>query len=73
MTGLLTLALIVQPVLMPIGGFIIASTLTFVATATAWRGVRPVGTAIAKDAIVGTAFATVVYAIFTTGLGVALP
>ena len=73
MAALLAFILLLQPVLMLAGGFIIASTLTFVATATAWRGARPATATLAKDAMVGSLFATAVYIIFTTGLGIVLP
>lgn len=73
MAALLALTLLLQPVLMLTGGFIMASTLTFVATATAWRGVRPATATVARDLMVGGAFAIVIYAVFTAGLGVALP
>ena len=54
-------------------GFIIASTITFVVTANAWRGVRPAMTALARDAAIGVTFVAIIYVIFTSGLGVALP
>ena len=73
MAALLGLALLLQPVLMLTAGFIVCSTLMFTVTASAWRGVRPSATTIAKDLAVGAAFAIVIHAIFTTGLGVALP
>jgi putative tricarboxylic transport membrane protein len=73
MTALLAFTLLLQPVVMLAGGFIIASTLTFVATATAWRGVRPATATLAKDAMVGSLYATAVYIIFTAGLGITLP
>ena len=73
MAALLGLALLLQPILMITVGFIACSTLLFAVTALAWRGVRPAATTVAKDLAVGAAFAVIVYAIFTTGLGVALP
>ncbi|MDP2054008.1 MAG: tripartite tricarboxylate transporter substrate-binding protein [Acidobacteriota bacterium] len=73
MAALLALALLLQPVVMMAAGFIITSTLLFVVTATAWRGVRPLTTVIARDAIVGAVFTTLIYVIFSTGLGVSLP
>ncbi|MDP2320725.1 MAG: tripartite tricarboxylate transporter TctB family protein [Acidobacteriota bacterium] len=73
MAAMLALALLLQPVVMMAAGFIISSTLLFVVTATAWRGVRPLTTVIARDAIVGAVFTTLIYFIFSAGLGVSLP
>lgn len=73
MAALLALALLLQPVVMTAAGFIISSTLLFVVTATAWRGVRPLTPVIARDAMVGAVFTTIIYVIFSTGLGVSLP
>lgn len=73
MAALLALALLLQPVVMMAAGFIVSSTLLFVVTATAWRGVRPLTPVIARDAMVGAVFTTIIYVIFSTGLGVSLP
>lgn len=73
MALLLGLALLLQPILMLATGFIVAATLIFAATATAWRGVRPSVAAMVGDLAVGAAFAAIVFVIFTTGLGVVLP
>jgi len=73
MALLLGLVLLLQPILMIAAGFIAASTLTFAATATAWRGIRPSVAAMAGDLAAGAAFAVIVFVIFTAGLGVALP
>lgn len=73
MAMMLGLALLLQPALMLTAGFIIASTVTFAVTATAWRGVRPAIATVARDAAVGGAFATIIYFVFTSGLGVSLP
>lgn len=69
----LVLALLVQPLLMPAGGFVISSTLMFAAAANAWRGVWPSPGGLARDVLVGLLFAAIIYVIFTAGLGVALP
>ncbi len=71
--AILGLALLVQPLLMLAAGFIIASTVTFVVTAHAWRGVRPALATLARDAAIGITFAAIIYVVFTSGLGVALP
>jgi putative tricarboxylic transport membrane protein len=71
--AVLALALLLQPLLMPAAGFVLASTLTFAVTASAWRGVRPSLATLARDASTGVAFAAVIYVVFTSGLGVALP
>lgn len=73
MTVLLGLTLLLQPLLMITGGFIIASTVMFVVTAAAWRGVRPGPAVLATDLAVGACFAAAVFVIFSTGLGVTLP
>ena len=73
MAALLTIALLLQPVVMVTAGFIVSSTLLFAVTATAWRGVHPLTTVIAKDLVVGAVFTTLIYFIFSTGLGVSLP
>ena len=73
MAAWLALVLLLQPVVMMAAGFIISSTLLFAVTATAWRGVRPLTTVIAGDALVGAVFATLIYFIFSAGLGVTLP
>ena len=73
MAALLGVALLMQPVLMLTGGFVLCSTLMFAVTASAWRGVRPSARTMAKDLAVGGVFALIVYGIFTIGLGVALP
>ncbi|MGE3490268.1 MAG: tripartite tricarboxylate transporter substrate binding protein [Vicinamibacterales bacterium] len=73
MALLLGLVLLLQPILMIAAGFIAASTLTFAATATAWRGIRPSVAAMAGDLAAGAAVAVIVFVIFTAGLGVALP
>ena len=71
--AILGLALLIQPLLMLTAGFIIASTITFVVTANAWRGVRPALATLARDAAIGVTFAAIIYVIFTSGLGVVLP
>lgn len=71
--AVLTLALLLQPLLMPAAGFVIASTITFAVTAGAWRAVRPSPLALARDAGIGLVFAIIIFVIFTSGLGVALP
>ncbi len=73
MAAVLAIALLAQPALMVGAGFIVSSTFLFSVTATAWRGVRPSAVVVAKDLAVGTLFAIVIYVMFTTGLGVALP
>ncbi len=70
---ILAAMLLLQPVLMMTTGFIISSTLLFAVTAAAWRGVRPAAAIVARDAIVGGVFTTLIYVIFSSGLGVALP
>ena len=70
---ILGLALLVQPLLMLTAGFIIASTVTFVVTASTWRGVRPAMATLARDVAIGVAFAAIIFIVFTSGLGVALP
>lgn len=49
-------------------GFIVASTLLFVAVARGFGSSRPL-----RDALLGAALATVAFLIFTYGLGLALP
>lgn len=73
MTALLGLALLLQPLLMITAGFIASSTITFTVTAASWRGQRPVMATMAKDVAVGGVFATVIYFVFSAGLGVSLP
>ena len=71
--AILGITLLVQPLLMLTAGFIIASTVTFVVTASTWRGVRPAMAAVARDVAVGAIFAVFIDLVFTSGLGVALP
>ncbi len=73
MAALLGTALLLQPIVMLTTGFIVSSTITFAITAIAWRGVRPAPATLARDAVVGGVFATVIYVTFTAGLGVGLP
>jgi len=73
MTAVLAAALLLQPWLMMVAGFIASSTLLFGVTAATWRGVRPAPMILARDVVVGAVFATIIYVIFTSGLGVALP
>ena len=71
--AILGITLLVQPLLMLTAGFIIASTVTFVVTASTWRGVRPAMATVARDVAVGAIFAVFIDLVFTSGLGVALP
>jgi putative tricarboxylic transport membrane protein len=71
--AVLALALLAQPLLMPVAGFVLSSTVLFVVTANAWRGAWPSSATIARDAGIGLVFAATVYVIFTSGLGVVLP
>ena len=71
--AILGITLLVQPLLMLTAGFIIASTVTFVVTASTWRGVRLAMAAVARDVAVGAIFAVFIDLVFTSGLGVALP
>jgi putative tricarboxylic transport membrane protein len=71
--AVLALALLLQPLLMPALGFIIASTITFTVTAGTWRGVRPSLGSVARDGAVGAVFAAIIFVVFTSGLGVVLP
>jgi putative tricarboxylic transport membrane protein len=73
MAALLAVALLLQPVLWITTGFIVSSTLLFAMTSSTWRGLRPSLATVARDVGVGAVFATVIYVIFTSGLGVALP
>lgn len=73
MTALLGLALLLQPLLIIAAGFIAASTITFAVTAASWRGQRPAMETMVRDVAVGGVFATVVYFLFSAGLGVSLP
>lgn len=71
--AVLSFALLAQPLLMPAAGFVAASTLTFAVTASAWRGARPTAVMLARDLAIGVSFAALIYLVFTSGLGVALP
>jgi len=52
---------------------VLSSTLLFIATATAMRGGRPSARALAVDAVAGAVFSSVLFIVFTRGLGVSLP
>jgi len=73
MTVILAATLLFQPWLMLTAGFIASSTLLFAVTASSWRGIRPAPMILARDLLVGVAFATIIYVVFTSALGVALP
>jgi putative tricarboxylic transport membrane protein len=73
MTALLGLALLLQPLVMITAGFVASSTITFAVTAASWRGARPAVGTMVKDLVVGGVFATVIYFVFSAGLGVSLP
>ena len=72
-TALLGGALLLQPLLMFIAGFVVSSALLFAMTASAWRGMRPSPGTLARDLGIGAVFAVVIYVIFTSGLGLSLP
>ncbi len=71
--GILAAALLAQPLIMITAGFVMSSTLLFMVTASAWRGVWPAPPTLAKDGLVGGLFAGFIYLVFSAGLGVALP
>jgi putative tricarboxylic transport membrane protein len=66
-------ALLIQPFLFPLLGFVLSSTLLFAITAHAMRGRAWQLTAAMKDVAIGLAFSALIYAIFSRGLGVSLP
>jgi len=66
-------ALLVQPLLFPVAGFIVSSTLVFAAGAHALRGRGWQPARSLTDVAMGLAFAGLLYVIFSRGLGVSLP
>lgn len=66
-------ALLIQPVLFPTAGFVIASMLLFAATSAALRGERPRWAAVLRDLAIGAAVSGLLYLAFSRGLGVHLP
>jgi len=73
MVAVLVVALIATPLIFVSVGFVPASTVLFAITASVLRAKRPASTHLAIDIIVGTAFAIVLFLVFTRGLGVSLP
>jgi hypothetical protein len=73
MVAVLIASLIATPLIFVRIGFVPASALLFAITASALRAKRPASTPLAIDIIVGTAFAIVLFLVFTRGLGVSLP
>jgi putative tricarboxylic transport membrane protein len=73
MSAAIVAALAVIPLIFLTLGFIASSTLLFATSAAALRGQRPSPRSIARDAIVGGAFAAILFLLFTRGLGVTLP
>jgi putative tricarboxylic transport membrane protein len=69
----LGVALLIQPVLFPAAGFVIASMLLFAATASALRGERPQWAGVLRDLAIGGAVSGLLYLAFSRGLGVHLP
>jgi putative tricarboxylic transport membrane protein len=65
---LVTVGLVAQMLLMQPAGFVIASTVLFVAVARSFGSRRP-----ARDAAIGLVLCAVVYVAFTRGLGLSLP
>ena len=65
---LVTAGLVAQMLLMRSAGFVIASTLLFVAVARAFGSRR-----LARDAAIGLVLCAVVHVAFTRGLGLGLP
>ncbi len=72
-TAILGAALLIQPVLFLTLGFVLSSTLLFAVTANALRGRGWRLTTAMKDAAIGFAFSSLLYVIFSRGLGVSLP
>ena len=70
---ILGIALLIQPFLFPTVGFVASSTLLFAAGSHALRGRGWRTTDSIKDVTIGLVFSTVLYLIFSRGLGVALP
>jgi putative tricarboxylic transport membrane protein len=66
--GLLMAALFVQPILMPLAGFVVASAVMFALTARAMGSPRPL-----RDVLAGLVVSGVLFVAFTRGLGVPLP
>jgi len=65
---LVTAGLVAQMLLMQLAGFVLASTLLFVAVARAFGSRR-----LVRDAAIGLALCAVVHVAFTRGLGLHLP
>jgi putative tricarboxylic transport membrane protein len=65
---LVTAGLVAQMLLMRLAGFVIASSLLFVAVARAFGSRR-----LLRDAAIGVVLCAVVYLAFTRGLGLTLP
>ncbi|MEO8678649.1 MAG: tripartite tricarboxylate transporter substrate-binding protein [Vicinamibacterales bacterium] len=66
-------ALLIQPLLFPTAGFVIASTLLFVVAASALRGGRLQAARVIGDVALGGLVAAILYLAFSRGLGVQLP
>ena len=72
MLAAITVALALLPVLFTTLGFVIASTALFTVAATAMRGTVTTRS-LAIDLVAGATFVLLLFAVFTRGLGVALP
>jgi len=73
MTVVIGLSLLVLPAIFTSLGFVIASTAFFTVVSTSFRGATPRSRTIAIDLATGAIFSIIVFALFTRGLGVALP
>ena len=69
----LGVALLIQPIVFSTAGFVVASTLLFVVTASALRGARPRWAPVLRDLAIGGAVSALLYIAFSRGLGVQLP
>ncbi|HYE86193.1 MAG TPA: tripartite tricarboxylate transporter substrate-binding protein [Vicinamibacterales bacterium] len=72
MCAAIAASLILLPLMFVTAGFVIASTLLFGAVATTLRG-HLSARSVAIDLVVGAAFVTLLFSVFTRALGVALP
>ncbi len=66
-------ALLIQPLIFPSLGFIASSTLLFTVGSHALRGREWHATRSLKDMALGLVFSSLLYVIFSRGLGVSLP
>ena len=69
----LAAALLIQPLVFPLAGFVVASTLLFAVASSALRGERPQAGRVMKDLAIGVAVSSILYLAFSRGLSVQLP